>query len=604
MKKFKFLLKTLLLSVIAVACSDDDNELKVPKNTVLTLNTNEVLLTSDEASGKLEIISNVDWMTLKGSNSDWFTVTPDQGSASADAATVTINATKNPSQEERRSLLNIVHTLGSKTDSVWIVQAGSIAEPLRYQDSLALVSLWKATKGPNWKVSWDLETPLSEWPGVKLDYINGQTRVVELVMPDNGLVGSNFPEEMANLTEMRKFVITAGILNFPIPEFISQWKNLYFLALVNGHTGKIPESIYTLTKLETLHLYGNQFEGGISEKLGDLVNMEDLNFQYAGLSGTLPKSISNLKKLEGLMVDGNKLSGEVPVEIAQCENIRILVLENNQFEGSLLNRFDNMTNLEHLELAYNNFSGELPALTNCSRIYDIRFSANKDITGSLPESWAALDSIIVIQGYDCSLSGTIPESYGDIKCLAHVILGDNMLTGNIPIWMTKLNTLSLESNKLSGSLNDFFAQSKNFELRLSGNVGLEGDVSTIFKTNVNLGNIQLSGIKNIIGTLPDGDYYAALQEIDISGTSCNGAIPYDLFISNTAISKINLADCNFTGNLPESVFNALNLNVLVVKGNKLSGEIPAKIKENANYSLWEAEKNIAPQQEGYGLTGI
>ncbi len=45
----------------------------------------------------------------------------------------------------------------------------------------------------------------------------------------------------------------------------------------------------------------------------------------------------------------------------------------------------------------------------------------------------------------------------------------------------------------------------------------------------------------------------------------------------------------------------LVLFVQTIQDNKLSGTVPDAVKAHANWSKWDAEKYIFPQQEGYGL---
>lgn len=602
-KSLSLFLALLMFSVFA-ACSDDNNDPGLPSNPLLTLNTRQISLMNTATSGKVEIISNVSWLVLKGSGADWLTITPDKGEASSDAITVTLSAVANGSVQARTAVVKFVHARGEKMDSVIVRQEGEIAEPLRYRDSLALVALYEATRGTDWKVSWDLETPMPEWPGIVVDFVDEQTRVVEIELPDNKLVGSKFPEELVNLTELRKLVITRATLSCEIPSFIGDFKKLKFLALAeNGHIGEIPESLYQLSNLNTLHLYGNALTGGISDKLGDLVNMEDINLQFNQLEGIIPSTIGNLTKLDGLILEMNKFSGPIPPELKNCANLRVAILGYNQLEGSVANTFENLENLETLDICENKLTGDLPAFNDCKRLFDFRFSNNRGLTGMLPEAWGQLDSLMIVQGRNCNLTGGIPEGYAGIEALVHVILDSNQLEGQIPEFTRKLSTFTVADNKFSGVLPVKFIENNMCqELDLSGN-DLEGDVSPIF-LSVNLANLQLAGMPAITGTMPDNDMdlYLGLNVLNLSGSGFSGTIPVDLFLNNSQVTVVNIADCNFTGNLPSEITNATMLSVLKVNGNRLSGSIDQQIKNHANWENWKPAVNICPQQPQYGLT--
>ena len=76
------------------------------------------------------------------------------------------------------------------------------------------------------------------------------------------------------------------------------------------------------------------------------------------------------------------------------------------------------------------------------------------------------------------------------------------------------------------------------------------------------------------------------------------------------IKTIRFDDCNFTGNIPESYANiparqGTATTQLWLKGNKLSGVVPAAVQAHENWqpkAAWKYETNILPQQEGFGLT--
>ena len=50
----------------------------------------------------------------------------------------------------------------------------------------ALIKLYKSTNGNQWKIKWNLNTPISSWYGVKLQ----NDKVIALDLSDNNLVGN------------------------------------------------------------------------------------------------------------------------------------------------------------------------------------------------------------------------------------------------------------------------------------------------------------------------------------------------------------------------------------------------------------------------------
>ena len=84
----------------------------------------------------------------------------------------------------------------------------------------------------------------------------------------------------------------------------SKLKNLKVLVL-NGNMldGKLPESIYNLTKLEQLMLTSNNLSGSISNDVSKLENLEVLNLFDNNLNGNLPLAVLKLENLKELKIE-------------------------------------------------------------------------------------------------------------------------------------------------------------------------------------------------------------------------------------------------------------------------------------------------------------
>lgn len=85
----------------------------------------------------------------------------------------------------------------------------------RATDSLALVKLYQATDGKNWKnnENW-LKTPMNQWYGVTLQAGTGRVRT--LVLRDNNLVGQ-LPDEVAGLDSVIKIIFSHNELYGNVP---------------------------------------------------------------------------------------------------------------------------------------------------------------------------------------------------------------------------------------------------------------------------------------------------------------------------------------------------------------------------------------------------
>jgi hypothetical protein len=182
-------------------------------------------------------------------------------------------------------------------------------------DRLALGSLSKSCGGADWerKGGWMTEADLGEWQGVKVD---AEGRVNELLLPNNGLVGS-------------------------IPSDIQQLSALQVLDLANEDdkpgknelTGPIPAELGRLAALKTLGLYNHKLSGPIPAELGQLGALTVLCLDNNELSGPIPAELGQLGALGCLYLDQNELSGAIPAELGQLGALEILTLEDNQLTG-------------------------------------------------------------------------------------------------------------------------------------------------------------------------------------------------------------------------------------------------------------------------------
>ena len=158
------------------------------------------------------------------------------------------------------------------------------AEPTSLEtDREALVALYNATGGPNWRRNnnWLSDVPISEWEGVTTD---GNGRVTELGLPGNELRGE-IPPELGNLANLTKLWLTENELS-----------------------GEIPPELGNLASLSWLGLSGNQLSGEIPLELGNLANLEYLFHGGNELSGEIPPELGNLANLTRLDLSGNELS--------------------------------------------------------------------------------------------------------------------------------------------------------------------------------------------------------------------------------------------------------------------------------------------------------
>jgi Leucine-rich repeat (LRR) protein len=208
----------------------------------------------------------------------------------------------------------------------------------------ALKTFYESTNGPNWKnnTGWlDAFTPPCNWYGVDCA---GKGTVVALRLSNNGLIGS-IPPEIRNLVSLRELALAQNQLNGAI------------------------SPVSSLSQLETLLLYDNQFTDSISPLLGELKHLKTLVLSKNNLYGEIPGDLRNLSQLVDLKLDNNQLSGTIPEALWQLTNMRTLWLASNpKIGGTLSESIGALERLEELHLGHMNLEGPLPK--NLSELHD------------------------------------------------------------------------------------------------------------------------------------------------------------------------------------------------------------------------------------------
>ena len=267
---------------------------------------------------------------------------------------------------------------------------GLTLEEVNYRqvDSLALVAIYNASDGANWKESrrWTLTKPMDEWPGVNL---NEEGRVIELNIT-NGTVSTvewEIPEALADLTELSTLQIVGSKLK-----------------------GQIPEFLYGMSHLAKIRFNTNNLTGAISDKIGQLAELTELYLNgNKDLGGSIPATIGELKKLESINIAQTSIGGVIPQALSECSALKNLMAYSNQLSGEIPDFWDKLPNIGVLQLY-----------------------GNPGLAGPLPASIGSLKKATGIQLKDCNLTGNIPASFGGLEKCGNLQLSGNKLSGVIP----------------------------------------------------------------------------------------------------------------------------------------------------------------------------
>jgi hypothetical protein len=241
----------------------------------------------------------------------------------------------------------------------------------------ALIDLYNNTSGPGWfnNAHWLEQANECSWYGVKCD--PGKTKVIEIDLSANHLVGNFIPSPTAtegfDALETFDLSYNPGLTSAPIPDF-SQ-----------------------LPALKKILLSGDKLSGTFPD-LGGLANLEIVLLDDNQLTGFVPP-IGALSKLASFVVASNRLTGPVP-EISGLSNLITLDLRKNFFSGPLPKL---PLGLKNVYVSNNQLSGTLPTLASVIGL-DVFDAENNRLVGAIP----VLPQLSQFRVAGNELSGSIP----------------------------------------------------------------------------------------------------------------------------------------------------------------------------------------------------
>ena len=298
-------------------------------------------------------------------------------------------------------------------------------------DREALVALYHATGGPNWRndANWLSDEPLRRWYGVTTD---SGGRVVRLELSSNDLSGE-LPAELGQLSELQWLRMSYNQLSGVIPAELGRLGSLVTLRLTRSQlSGEIPAALGQLANLEGLYLNFNDLSGAIPVELGQLSDLVEMDLSWNELSGTIPGALGQLSGLEELDLSDNGLSGAIPAELAQLHSLEELDLSDNDLSGAIPPALDRLSNLVRLHLSDNDLGGAIPpALARLTNLVDLRLSGN-ELSGDIPAALGQLSKLELLYLSRNELSGSIPPALGRLSSLRELYLASNALSGCVP----------------------------------------------------------------------------------------------------------------------------------------------------------------------------
>ena len=472
------------------------------------------------------------------------------------------------------------------------------------EDRDALVALYHATGGPNWRDThnWLSNGPLDQWYGVTTD---SSDRVTGLELSFNGLTGQ-LPAQLGNLSSLTYLDLSDNQLTGPIPVQLGNLSSLEELDLwFNQLSGEIPVQLGNLSRLEDLNLWSNQLSGPIPAQLGNLSNLTYMGLGTNRLSGGIPSELGRLRSLTGLSLSDNRLSGEIPPELGDLSNLSSIYLADNQLTGCIPEGLQGVDNNDFAALglplcASGSVSTDREALVALYHATNGRnWTNNRNWLSNAPlGQWYGLTTdfsgrVTELDLHENGLSGQIPSVLGNLSGLRKLRLYRNQLRGGIPSELGRLSNiteLGLTSNQLSGPIPaQLFNLSNLEELFLTDNQ-LSGPIPAQLASLSNLTYLGL-GRNQFHGELPrELGRLSRLEGLDLASNRFSGAIPAQLGnLSN--LQRLWLGYNQWSGQLPSELGRLSKLTLLSVPGSTFSGPIPSWLTRLTNLEVLYLSSN-------------
>jgi len=418
-----------------------------------------------------------------------------------------------------------------------------------------------------------------------------------------GLTGK-FPQTIFRIGTLSAIDLSFNYnLHGSFPEFPLSG-SLHTLMVSNtSFSGAFPYSIGNMRHLSELDLSNCKFNGTLPNSLSNLTELSYLDLSYNSFTGTMP-SFGMASNLTHLDLSHNRLSGEIPTSshFEGLQNLVSIDLRDNSIDGNIPSSLFALPLLQKIQLSSNRFSKFDKMMNISSSILNLLDLSSNNLSGPFPTSIFQLGSLSVLDLSSNKLNGllqldellelrnitALDLSYNNISINVNIENADHTSFSNIstlklascnlktfPSFLrnkSKLNILDLSNNHIQGKVPNWIWKLQNLQsLNVSHNMfnDLEGPLQNLTSNLIalDLHNNQLKG------PIPVFPKYASY--LDYSMNKFDSVIPQDIGNYLYFTKFLSLSNNTLHGTIPLSLCNALNLEVLDISINSISGKIPS-----------------------------
>ncbi|KAM1095001.1 hypothetical protein ACFX2B_009805 [Malus domestica] len=298
--------------------------------------------------------------------------------------------------------------------------------------------------------------------------------------------------------------------------------------------------------VSNLDLSSEAISGGLdnSSSLFGLKSIENLNLAYNNFNYTqIPSEFKQLTRLINLNLSNAGFAGQVPIEISHLTRLVTLDLSTFYFPGTPSLNLEN----PKLNVLLANFSELVELYLDGVNISAQGTEWCQAISSSLPK-------LRVLSLSTCNLSGPIDSSL---------------------LKLQSLSVIRIENNNLSTKVPEFFSNFTNLTSLRMVNSGLYGAFPKKNFQVPTLQTIDLSDNAQLQGSLPEFPKNGSLRSLVLNGANFSGQLLPNSIGNLKFLSRIDIANCNFTGSIPRSMEDLTQLVYLDCSGNKFNSSVPS-----------------------------
>ncbi|XP_048326278.1 receptor-like protein 7 [Ziziphus jujuba] len=453
---------------------------------------------------------------------------------------------------------------------------------LQFKDSFVIDKSASSFEGAYPKVlQWKSSSNCCLWDGIDCDAETGH--VIGLDLSSSCLFGSiNSNSTLFTLVHLQMLSLADNHFNFSqIPAAIVQLSGLTYLNLSSSTLyGQVPFEISNLTRLSSLDVSSN-YDPDTGEKflqlrnpkfktlVRNLLGLEILILSYVDISSEVPDLLTNFTSLTTLHLSKCELYGDFPAKLFQLPNLQSLIVQFNENLTGRFPEFQQRSPLTTLRLRGTKFSGSLPYSIEKLDSLDMLDVRSCNFSGPIPFSLGKLTQLTYLNLRGNNFSGEIPSSLRNLIHLTLLSIAENQITGPIPLWLgnlTKLTMLRLQHNLLHGPVPQSLSMLVNLEKlnirdnNLGGNLKFDMFINMKSLTHLRLGHTNLSLI---------------------FGKANRNATSHQF-------KSLDMSSCKLR-KFPHFLRHQNELEVLLLGGNKISGQIPIWMWNTSTHTLIELD---------------